>query len=87
MVLLQSPDGDAQQRSLARARAGYEVECAHAVGVEMRTVVLRHLVVGAQHILLDAYGTRLAHPRHRNARRTGTKVQVAGARIDHRSLG
>jgi hypothetical protein len=85
VLLLQGTYGGAQQCGLARAGAGHEVERTHAMGMEMRPVLLRHLVVGAQHVLFDADGARFAQPRHRHPRRARTKVQVPGARIDHRA--
>ncbi|MCY1359330.1 hypothetical protein D9M69_458940 [compost metagenome] len=74
-------DGGAQQRGLARSRAGHEVERGHAVGFKVGPVLLRHAVVGAEDVGLQLDGARLAHARHRDAGRTRAEMQVAVAGV------
>ena len=88
LARLERLDGGAQQRGLARAGAGDEVERGHTVRLEVRAVLLRHAVVGAQDVGLQLDGALLAHAGHRHAGRAGTEVQVAVGRVhrDHAGL-
>ncbi len=64
-------DGRAQQRGLARAGAGDEVQRRHAVRFEVLAVVARDALVLAEDVGLELDRARLAHARHRNTRRAG----------------
>jgi len=86
-VLFQRFDGRAEQRGLARAGAGDQVERGHAVRFEVRPVLLRHAVIGAQDVGLQLDGARLAHARHRHAGRAGAEVQIAIARVHRHHTG
>mmetsp|Transcript_44842 Transcript_44842/g.105637 ORF Transcript_44842/g.105637 Transcript_44842/m.105637 type:complete len:227 (+) Transcript_44842:1747-2427(+) len=78
------PTHQIEQRGLARARAGHQVVGCHAVALEVRAVEGRQTAVLAQHVGFEPDRPRLAHARHRNARRARAVVQIAGARVDGR---
>ena len=75
----QQLDGAHQQRGLARAGAGHQIEREDAALRQRAAVALRDAVVLGQDVALDLHQARLRHARHRVARRAAAEVQRVGA--------
>jgi hypothetical protein len=74
-------DGGAQQRGLARAGAGHQVQRRHAVRRKVRRLLRGDTRLLAQDVGFELDGTRLAHAGHRDPRRARAEVQVTTLRV------
>jgi len=74
---LQAAQGFAQQRGLAGAGTGNQVERKNPVILEALAVAQRNLLVRPKNIFLQTDGTRDAKPRHRHSRGVCAKVERA----------
>src|SRR5208283_5461970 len=82
MAWRQGGDGAHQQRGLARARAGDEVEGENAPSGQTGPVGAGEAGVLAEDVALDADDALLAHLRHMHAGQAGAVVERAGGGVD-----